>query len=149
MTTVLAANLVAALQRNTRGALAAKVDDRGAIDSHGAESVVGAEAVLTAAHRGDLVCFAGHFGDGSVSTEGAQRFDNRVSRTTGFGEGSVDAEMSNVSRDSFFAEDFCLPHQSPTHFPFWDSIFTYGVYKLHSFYALINFEAHLIWSSYS
>lgn len=106
MTTVLTANLVAALERNARGALAAKVDDRGAIDSHGAESVVGAEAVLTAAHRGDLVCFAGHFGDCSFSTDELDKLNIRVPWRVG--EGSADAEMSNVLRDSFFAAGFLL-----------------------------------------
>jgi len=60
VTAVLAANLVTTLERDTRRALAAKVNDRGAVDSHSAESVVVAEGVLSA-HRGDLVGFAGHF----------------------------------------------------------------------------------------
>ena len=63
MTAVLAANLITTLERDARRALAAKVNDRGAVDSHGAESVVIAEGVLSA-HRGDLVSFARHFGCG-------------------------------------------------------------------------------------
>lgn len=57
---VLAANLIAALQGNTRRALAAEIDDGGAVDGHGAaEAAIGAEGVL-GAHRGDLVGFTGH-----------------------------------------------------------------------------------------
>lgn len=57
---VLAADLIAALQGNTRGAFAAEIDDGGAVDGHGAaEAAIGAKGVL-GAHRGDLVGFAGH-----------------------------------------------------------------------------------------
>lgn len=60
MTAVLAANLIATLQGNTRRALAAEVDDRRAVDGHGAaETAIGAEGVL-GAQRGYLVSFAGH-----------------------------------------------------------------------------------------
>lgn len=49
MSAVLAANRVAALQGHARRALAAKVDDGGAVDGHGAaESALGAEGVLRA-----------------------------------------------------------------------------------------------------
>lgn len=62
VTTVLAANLVAALQGNTGGALAAQVDDGGSVDGHGAgvTSALSIEGVL-GAHGGNLVGFARHF----------------------------------------------------------------------------------------
>ena len=62
VTAVLAANLVAALQRDTGRALAAEVDDGGAVDGHGAgeTAALSIEGVL-GAHRGDLVGFARHF----------------------------------------------------------------------------------------
>lgn len=60
VTAVLAADLVAALQGHARGALAAEVDDRGAVDGHGVEpAALVAESVL-GAHGGDLVCFTRH-----------------------------------------------------------------------------------------
>ena len=59
MTALLAANLIAPLQRNTRVALAAQVRDDRAV--HGTTGIT--EGVLGAAAQvGDLVLFAGHGG---------------------------------------------------------------------------------------
>lgn len=62
MTAVLAADLVAALQGNARGALAAEVDDRGTVDGHGVEPAALVAKGVLGAHRGDLVGFTRHFG---------------------------------------------------------------------------------------
>lgn len=60
VTTVLAADLVATLERDAGRALAAEVNDRGTVDVHGAAvSALGVEGGLRA-HRGDLVRFARH-----------------------------------------------------------------------------------------
>lgn len=67
MTTLLATNLVASLQRHSRVTFSTKVRDNRAIDRAGetisstASSTAAAKGVL-AAERGNLVCFAGHGG---------------------------------------------------------------------------------------
>lgn len=59
---ILAANLIAALQRNASRALAAEVDDGWGVNGHGAaKSTLVAEGVLRT-HRGDLVGFTRHSG---------------------------------------------------------------------------------------
>jgi hypothetical protein len=61
VTAILAADLVATLERDTGRALAAEVHNGGAVDVHGAAvSGLIVEGGLSA-HRGDLVSFARHF----------------------------------------------------------------------------------------